>query len=154
MWLFTVTVILDGTGEEQNGGMEEAQICSNHEECAARKERIRTCKGFVAREPVKGHMASSISTSLFPLFLMSCMLTGLIMWWCFRWMSWKGWRCTRTSLRIQSSSSCQSSLMSSVLLVTGENYQVCCWTDFGIRLCVSIVFITIQLLLYLMFWML
>lgn len=52
---------------QQSGSTEEAQmICSNHEECAARAESIKMCKGFVAREPVKGHMASSIPTTIIP----------------------------------------------------------------------------------------
>ncbi|RLN28784.1 uncharacterized protein C2845_PM05G25140 [Panicum miliaceum] len=39
-------------------------ICSDHEECIARPERIKIQKGFVAKESVKGHMASSIFTPL------------------------------------------------------------------------------------------
>ncbi|KAL6910021.1 hypothetical protein ACP4OV_001279 [Aristida adscensionis] len=39
---------------------ESYPICSDHEECIARPERIKIQKGFVAKESVKGHMASSI----------------------------------------------------------------------------------------------
>lgn len=37
---------------------EHVDICSNHEECEARRGQIKMKKGFVAKEPVKGHMAS------------------------------------------------------------------------------------------------
>ncbi|KAL6619269.1 hypothetical protein ACP70R_034408 [Stipagrostis hirtigluma subsp. patula] len=43
---------------------ESYPICSDHEECIARPERIKIQKGFVAKESVKGHMASSIFTPL------------------------------------------------------------------------------------------
>ncbi|KAL6500428.1 hypothetical protein OROHE_025794 [Orobanche hederae] len=53
----------DLTSEITDTGSQEAQpisehvdICSNHDQCEARRERIKTTKGFVAREPVKGHM--------------------------------------------------------------------------------------------------
>ncbi|KAL6505099.1 RNA demethylase alkbh10b [Orobanche gracilis] len=37
---------------------EHVDICSNHDQCEARSERIKMTKGFVAREPVKGHMVN------------------------------------------------------------------------------------------------
>ena len=43
---------------------ESYPICSDHEECIARPERIKIQKGFVAKESVKGHMASSNFTPL------------------------------------------------------------------------------------------
>ncbi|URE28912.1 hypothetical protein MUK42_17631 [Musa troglodytarum] len=42
----------------------EVNICVGHEDCLARPERIKILKGFVAKESVKGHMASSILPSL------------------------------------------------------------------------------------------
>lgn len=35
-------------------------ICSDHEKCTGRPETIKTCKGFLAREPVKGHMVNVV----------------------------------------------------------------------------------------------
>ena len=57
MYVFLVA----GSQDERSAcaWLEKAMICSDHEECAARAEMIKTRKGFVAREPVKGHMASS-----------------------------------------------------------------------------------------------
>lgn len=34
------------------------EICSNHEECEARRTEIKLTKGFSAKESVKGHMVS------------------------------------------------------------------------------------------------
>ncbi|KAJ6821466.1 uncharacterized protein M6B38_392400 [Iris pallida] len=48
----------DGSEEAQAASLECVTICSDHEECMTRPERIKISKGFVAREPVKGHMAS------------------------------------------------------------------------------------------------
>lgn len=39
---------------------EDVEICSNHEECEARSGQVKLTKGFSAKEPVKGHMASSM----------------------------------------------------------------------------------------------
>lgn len=36
------------------------EICSNHEDCEARRDQIKLTKGFSAKEPVKGHKASFI----------------------------------------------------------------------------------------------
>ncbi|KAL9228098.1 hypothetical protein vseg_003712 [Gypsophila vaccaria] len=33
-------------------------ICDNHEDCTFRREQIKLTKGFVAKEPVKGHMVN------------------------------------------------------------------------------------------------
>jgi len=41
-------------------------ICDNHEECAGPRDQIKMTKGFVAKESVRGHMASS-SISYFAL---------------------------------------------------------------------------------------
>ncbi|KAJ1262809.1 hypothetical protein BS78_09G138100 [Paspalum vaginatum] len=39
---------------------ESYSICSDHEECIARPERIKIQKGFVAKESVKGHMVNVV----------------------------------------------------------------------------------------------
>ncbi|THU68582.1 hypothetical protein C4D60_Mb08t05400 [Musa balbisiana] len=56
-----------GSQEEHQEGQisfNEVNICVGHEDCLARPERIKILKGFVAKESVKGHMASSILPSL------------------------------------------------------------------------------------------
>lgn len=35
------------------------EICSNHDDCEARRAQIKLTKGFSAKESVKGHMVSS-----------------------------------------------------------------------------------------------
>ncbi|VAH18982.1 unnamed protein product [Triticum turgidum subsp. durum] len=57
----------DNTDQGSQGGHslpESYPICSDHDECIARPERIKIQKGFMAKESVKGHMASSIFTPL------------------------------------------------------------------------------------------
>jgi alkylated DNA repair protein alkB family protein 5 len=44
--------------------VENINICSNHEDCEARPGQIKLTKGFSAKEPVKGHMASSFFHNL------------------------------------------------------------------------------------------
>ncbi|XP_043722941.1 RNA demethylase ALKBH10B-like isoform X2 [Telopea speciosissima] len=39
---------------------ESIQICSNHEDCENRRDQIKTTKGFVAKELVKGHMVNVV----------------------------------------------------------------------------------------------
>ncbi|XP_020688106.1 RNA demethylase ALKBH10B [Dendrobium catenatum] len=39
---------------------ENDQICTHHEECVTRPEKIKFFKGFVAKEPVKGHMVNVV----------------------------------------------------------------------------------------------
>uniref|UniRef100_A0A166JC39 Uncharacterized protein n=1 Tax=Daucus carota subsp. sativus TaxID=79200 RepID=A0A166JC39_DAUCS len=39
--------------------LQNIEICSNHENCEARRAPINMTKGFVAKEPMKWHMASS-----------------------------------------------------------------------------------------------
>uniref|UniRef100_A0A803MQZ5 Fe2OG dioxygenase domain-containing protein n=1 Tax=Chenopodium quinoa TaxID=63459 RepID=A0A803MQZ5_CHEQI len=51
-------VVLTGSHEVQPS-LDHIEICDNHEDCTARREQIKLTKGFVAKEPVKGHMASS-----------------------------------------------------------------------------------------------
>ncbi|KAK3005894.1 hypothetical protein RJ639_017760 [Escallonia herrerae] len=49
--------------QEVHPSLENILICSNHEDCQARCDQIKMTKGFVAKEPVKGHMASSFFQS-------------------------------------------------------------------------------------------
>jgi hypothetical protein len=39
-------------------------ICSNHEECEGRSSQIKLTKGFVTKEFMKGHLASSFVHNL------------------------------------------------------------------------------------------
>ncbi|KAJ9696302.1 hypothetical protein PVL29_008502 [Vitis rotundifolia] len=39
---------------------ENSGICGNHEECGGRSTQIKLTKGFVAKEPVKGHMVNVV----------------------------------------------------------------------------------------------
>ncbi|KAL2238900.1 UNVERIFIED_CONTAM: RNA demethylase ALKBH10B [Sesamum indicum] len=39
---------------------EHMDLCSNHDQCEARREQIKMTKGFVAKEPVKGHMVNVV----------------------------------------------------------------------------------------------
>ena len=48
---------------------ESVDICSNHEQCEARRAEIKMTKGFVAKEPVKGHMVSLFLIAFPSLFL-------------------------------------------------------------------------------------
>ncbi|KAA8543198.1 hypothetical protein F0562_021307 [Nyssa sinensis] len=53
--------ITDDTGsQEVHPTLENTEICSNHEECEARHAQIKITKGFVAKEPVKGHMVNVV----------------------------------------------------------------------------------------------
>ena len=49
---------------ESQPASENIGICGNHEECKGRSAQIKLTKGFVAKEPVKGHMASSFFQNL------------------------------------------------------------------------------------------
>jgi hypothetical protein len=51
--------ITDSGSQEAQQMLENMVLCSNHEECEARRADIKMTKGFVAKEPVKGHTASS-----------------------------------------------------------------------------------------------
>ncbi|KAK2990532.1 hypothetical protein RJ640_019812 [Escallonia rubra] len=55
--------ITDSGSQEVHPTLENILICSNHEDCQARCDQIKMTKGFVAKEPVKGHMASSFFQS-------------------------------------------------------------------------------------------
>ena len=51
-------------GEEVQANSASVEICSNHEECEPRPGQMKLTKGFSAKEPVKGHMASSFFSIL------------------------------------------------------------------------------------------
>ncbi|CAN4098207.1 unnamed protein product [Withania somnifera] len=40
--------------------LESVEFCSNHENCEARHANIKMTKGFVSKEPVKGHMVNVV----------------------------------------------------------------------------------------------
>lgn len=50
---------LDAGSQEVRPSEVNINICSNHDDCEARPGQIKLTKGFSAKEPVKGHMASS-----------------------------------------------------------------------------------------------
>ncbi|KAG6435182.1 hypothetical protein SASPL_100052 [Salvia splendens] len=68
--------ITDTGSQEVQPFSEPIDICSNHEQCEARRAQMKMTKGFVAKEPVKGHMAS-ISSLLFPLYSFVNVVRGL-----------------------------------------------------------------------------
>ncbi|KAG1371050.1 RNA demethylase ALKBH10B [Cocos nucifera] len=49
-----------GSQGEEHTSVENVQICSDHENCVARPDRIKILKGFVAKEAVKGHMVNVV----------------------------------------------------------------------------------------------
>ncbi|KAA8550907.1 hypothetical protein F0562_002591 [Nyssa sinensis] len=52
--------ITDTGSQEVHPTLESIEICSNHEDCEARRTQIKMTKGFVAKEPVKGHMVNVV----------------------------------------------------------------------------------------------
>ncbi|XP_010255802.1 PREDICTED: uncharacterized protein LOC104596380 isoform X2 [Nelumbo nucifera] len=53
--------VVEGGGcQEEQLPLENIRICSNHEDCETRRARIKTTKGFIAKEPVKGHMVNVV----------------------------------------------------------------------------------------------
>ncbi|XP_047094213.1 RNA demethylase ALKBH10B-like isoform X1 [Lolium rigidum] len=51
----------DNTDQGSQGSLPESYpICSDHEDCIARPERIKIQKGFMAKESVKGHMVNVV----------------------------------------------------------------------------------------------
>ncbi|KAL3849830.1 hypothetical protein ACJIZ3_011712 [Penstemon smallii] len=52
--------ITDTGSQEVQQSLEDTDICSNHEDCEARHAKIKTIKGFVAKEPLKGHMVNVV----------------------------------------------------------------------------------------------
>nr|CAD1833684.1 unnamed protein product [Ananas comosus var. bracteatus] len=47
-------------GSQEHTSSEYVQICSNHDDCLARPDRMKILKGFVAKESVKGHMVNVV----------------------------------------------------------------------------------------------
>lgn len=54
------SVIWNAGSQEVQPSSEHTDICSNHEQCEARCDQIKTTKSFLAKESVKGHMASPL----------------------------------------------------------------------------------------------
>ncbi|KAL1542695.1 RNA demethylase ALKBH10B-like [Salvia divinorum] len=52
--------ITDTGSQEVQPFSEPVDICSNHEQCEARRAQIKMTKGLVAKEPVKGHMVNIV----------------------------------------------------------------------------------------------
>ncbi|CAO2816215.1 unnamed protein product [Amaranthus hypochondriacus] len=52
--------ITDTGAHEVQTTLDHIEICDNHEDCAARRDQIKLTKGFVAKEPVKGHMVNVV----------------------------------------------------------------------------------------------
>ncbi|GAB2234340.1 hypothetical protein Droror1_Dr00003588 [Drosera rotundifolia] len=52
--------ITDTGSQESQATPEPIEICDDHEDCETRRERIKMTKGFVAKEPVKGHMVNVV----------------------------------------------------------------------------------------------
>ncbi|XP_028119755.1 RNA demethylase ALKBH10B-like [Camellia sinensis] len=52
--------ITDTGSQEVQPTVENIDLCSNHEDCEARRDQIKMTKGFVAKEPVKGHMVNVV----------------------------------------------------------------------------------------------
>ncbi|GFP82012.1 hypothetical protein PHJA_000344500 [Phtheirospermum japonicum] len=52
--------ITDSGSQETQIFPEHVDICCNHVECEARGAQIKMTKGFVAKEPVKGHMVNVV----------------------------------------------------------------------------------------------
>lgn len=52
--------ITDSGSHEEHEISEDINICSNHEECEMRRMQFKMTKGFVAKEPVKGHVVNVV----------------------------------------------------------------------------------------------
>lgn len=52
--------ITDTGSHEVQANLDHIEICDNHEDCLNRREQIKMTKGFVAKEPVKGHMVNVV----------------------------------------------------------------------------------------------
>lgn len=55
-----VSEITDTGSHEIQQTLDHIEICDNHEDCAGRRDQIKLTKGFVAKEPVKGHMVNVV----------------------------------------------------------------------------------------------
>ncbi|KAK2649191.1 hypothetical protein Ddye_016680 [Dipteronia dyeriana] len=56
--------ITDSGSQEVQPANENVEICSNHEDCDARRSQIKLTKGFSAKEQVKGHMQVNVVKGL------------------------------------------------------------------------------------------
>ncbi|XP_028090433.1 RNA demethylase ALKBH10B-like [Camellia sinensis] len=52
--------ITDTGSQEVQPTVENIDLCSNHEDCEARRDLMKMTKGFAAKEPVKGHTVNVV----------------------------------------------------------------------------------------------
>ncbi|XP_015088585.1 RNA demethylase ALKBH10B [Solanum pennellii] len=52
--------ITDTGSQEVQHFVDSDEFCTNHENCEARHEQMKMTKGFVSKEPVKGHMVNVV----------------------------------------------------------------------------------------------
>lgn len=52
--------ITDTGSQEVQHFLDSDEFCTNHENCEARHDQIKMTKGFVSKEPVKGHMVNVV----------------------------------------------------------------------------------------------
>ncbi|KAJ8547488.1 hypothetical protein K7X08_011074 [Anisodus acutangulus] len=52
--------ITDTGSQEAQHFLDSDKFCTNHENCEARHDQIKMTKGFVSKEPVKGHMVNVV----------------------------------------------------------------------------------------------
>ncbi|KAL8160652.1 hypothetical protein V2J09_002189 [Rumex salicifolius] len=52
--------VTDTGSQEMQINVEYREMCDNHEECGSRRELIKLTKGFIAKEPMRGHMAKRL----------------------------------------------------------------------------------------------
>ncbi|XP_057473807.1 RNA demethylase ALKBH10B-like isoform X2 [Actinidia eriantha] len=55
-----VSEITDTGSQEVQTALENIDLCSNHEDCEARRDQIKMIKGFKAKESVKRHMVNVV----------------------------------------------------------------------------------------------
>ncbi|XP_057508475.1 RNA demethylase ALKBH10B-like [Actinidia eriantha] len=55
-----VSEITDTGSQEVQPVLENIDLCSNHEDCEARRDQIKMTKGFIVKESVKGHMVNVV----------------------------------------------------------------------------------------------
>ncbi|MCE3216723.1 hypothetical protein HAX54_007722 [Datura stramonium] len=52
--------ITDTGSQEVQHFLDSDEFCTNHENCEARHDQIKMTKGFISKEPVKGHMVNVV----------------------------------------------------------------------------------------------
>nr|DAD33533.1 TPA_asm: hypothetical protein HUJ06_012384 [Nelumbo nucifera] len=57
---FSDPKVVEGGSHEDELPLENTWFCSNDEDCETRRAKIKITKGFVAKEPVKGHMVNVV----------------------------------------------------------------------------------------------